>query len=128
MAYEKNHGTIMDLPEAPGNFIEHSSKKVIFGPDNWWEDYVMRCFTFDPGKGLGSANHSHPGPHFIVILKGEGLFHIEDEEFTAKAGDYVYIPPMPYHDFKNNSDTEEFRFLCIVPKAGDVNPLLGKGC
>ena len=25
-------GKIKDLPEAPGNFIENASKKVVFGP------------------------------------------------------------------------------------------------
>ena len=34
-------GKIKDLPEAPGNFIENASKKVIFGPTHFWPDYVM---------------------------------------------------------------------------------------
>lgn len=52
-------GKIKDLPEAPGNFIENASKKVVFGPLHFWSDYVMRCFDLKPGAGEKKP-HTHP--------------------------------------------------------------------
>ena len=93
-------GKIKDLPEAPGNFIENASKKVVFGPLHFWSDYVMRCFDLKPGAGEKEP-HTHPWPHWVVI---------------------------PHYNY-NSSETENFCFLCIVPPEGDVSPLLmGKGC
>ena len=37
-------GKINELPEALGNFMPNSSKKVVFGPTHFWPDYVLRCF------------------------------------------------------------------------------------
>ena len=97
-------GKIKDLPEAPGNFIENASKKVVFGPLHFWSDYVMRCFDLKPGAG-------------------------EKVEYPVKRWDWVHVPgEIPHYNY-NSSETENFCFLCIVPPEGDVSPLLmGKGC
>ena len=117
MSEVKYVGKITDLPEAPGNFIENASKKVVFGPLHFWPDYVMRCFNLKPGAGEKEP-HTHPWPHWVVIYDGEGVFCIDGVEYPVKRGDWVHVPGDHPHCF-----------LCVVPPEGDVSPLLmGKGC
>ncbi len=81
-------GKIKDLPEAPGNFIENASKKVVFGPLHFWSDYVMRCFDLKPGAGEKEP-HTHPWPHWVVIYDGEGVFSIDGVEIRCPVEDTV---------------------------------------
>ena len=69
-------GNIRDLPVVTGgHFIENSTKKIVFGPDGrFWDDYVMRLFTLEPGAE--SSIHSHPWCHWFMCIKGEGYFLI----------------------------------------------------
>lgn len=128
MSEEKYVGKIEDLPEAPGNFIQNASKKVVFGPTHFWPDYVMRCFNLEPGAGEKEP-HTHPWCHWVVVYDGEGVFSIDGVEYHVKHGDWVHIPGNHPHYNYNPSKTEKFCFLCIVPPEGDVSPLLkGKGC
>ncbi len=128
MSEVKYVGKITDLPEAPGNFIENASKKVVFGPLHFWPDYVMRCFNLKPGAGEKEP-HTHPWPHWVVIYDGEGVFCIDGVEYPVKRGDWVHVPGDHPHYNYNSSATENFCFLCVVPPEGDVSPLLmGKGC
>ncbi len=120
-------GKIEELPNVTnGHFIENSVKKVVFGPDRFWPDYVMRCFILQPGAG--SESHAHPWPHYAVLIKGQGVFQIDGVATPIEAGSYIHVPGGLSHNFWNTSETEEFTLLCIVPRIGDVNPLAGKGC
>ena len=121
-------GKITELPEALGNFMPNSSKKVVFGPTRFWDDYVMRYFDLDPGAG-GAEPHVHPWNHWLVVFEGTGLFIIDGVEYQVERGDWSCIPGGVPHYFKNNSDAS-LKFLCIVPPEGDVNPTLAgsKGC
>ena len=106
-------GKIKELPEALGNFMPNSSKKVIFGPTHFWPDYVLRCFDLEPLAG------SH-----------EGVFAVDGVEYPVERGMWCHIPSNVPHNFYNSSDSEHLVFLCIVPPEGDVNPTLAgsKGC
>lgn len=127
MSDTKLIGKISELPNVGGgHFIENSTKKIVFGPDRFWPDYVMRCFTLQPGAG--SEAHAHPWPHYAVLLKGTGVFQIDGVDTPIESCDYIHVPGGRQHSFRNTSETEELMLLCIVPKIGDVNPLLTKGC
>ena len=91
-------GNIRDLPVVTGgHFIENSTKKIVFGPDGrFWDDYVMRLFTLEPGAE--SSIHAHAWCHWFLC----GV----------------------RHNFGNTGDGE-LMGLCIVPPEGDVNPLTG---
>ena len=120
------HGTIRDLPNAPGVFFPHATKKVVFGPTRFWSDYVMRCWILDPHGGEDDTHH-HPWPHWVVCIEGECGNVIDDETFDMKAGDWEYIPGGAEHRFWNKSETEQCVVLCIVPPEGD-SAINGKGC
>ena len=117
-------GNIRDLPVVTGgHFIENSTKKIVFGPDGrFWDDYVMRLFTLEPGAE--SSIHSHPWPHWFMCIKGEGYFLIDKERVPLEFGTWVHLPAGMRHNFGNTGDGE-LMGLCIVPPEGDVNPLIG---
>ncbi len=120
-------GKISELPEAEGMYVPNSSKKVVFSPDNFWPDYVMRCFTIGPNEG-SKTPHEHEWPHWVVIFDGEGVFAIDGTEYPVKRGDYVFVPGnIPHYNY-NTSSENPFCFLCIVPPEGDVNPMANSCC
>lgn len=64
-------GKIEELPNVTnGHFIENSVKKVVFGPDRFWPDYVMRCFILQPGAL--SEPHAHPLAPLCRFDEGPG--------------------------------------------------------
>ena len=128
MEENKYVGKIQDLPDAKGNFIKHATKKIVFGPKHFSDEFVMRCWTLEPGAGE-KDQHQHNWPHWCVMLSGKGFFVIDGVEYPVKRGDWVHVPGDHPHYNYNSSATENFCFLCIVPPEGDVSPLLmGKGC
>lgn len=119
------HGTIEDLPNAPGVFFEGATKKVIFGPTRFWDDFVMRYWILDPDGGEKKTHH-HPWPHWVICTYGECINIIDDDTFEMKAGDWEYVPSNAEHRFYNKSSTDVCKVICIVPPHGDI-PIKG-GC
>ena len=116
-------GKIEELPVVTeGHFIENAEKRVVFGPGRFWEDYVMRCFTLNPGAA--SATHAHPWPHYAVCIGGVGKFKVGEEAAELVNGVWVYVPGGVPHNFRNTGADNQMVLLCIVPKEGDVNPML----
>ena len=119
-------GTIDELPVAKG-FIKNATKKIVFGPDRFWDDYVMRMWTLEPLAGE-KDQHRHKWCHWAFCHKGEGKFVIDDVEYDLKPGVWVHVPENIFHRFYNTSETEELMLICIVPKRGDVDPTTMMGC
>ena len=49
--------------------------------------------------GWGPRLHQHPYVETFVILQGEALFMIGDEQRTGRAGDLLVVPPNTPHKF-----------------------------
>ena len=45
-------------------------KRVVIGPDEGAQNFIMRIFEVAPG--LTSPDHAHPWEHEIFVLSGEG--------------------------------------------------------
>jgi quercetin dioxygenase-like cupin family protein len=89
-------------------------KKAI-GPEEGWDDYVLRFIEITPnGK---SFDHIHPWPHINYYIKGNGILTIEGEEYPVCEGMYSFVPADKQHQWRNTSD-EKLEFICIVPKEG----------
>lgn len=126
MEENKYVGKIQDLPDAKGNFIKHATKKIVFGPKHFSDEFVMRCWTLEPGAGENDQ-HQHNWPHWCVMLSGEGFFVIDGVEYPIEHGSWIYVPNKVPHRFYNSSETEKLELLCIVPPKGDIDPTL-MGC
>jgi quercetin dioxygenase-like cupin family protein len=112
-------GRIMDLPgkEMPG--APEITKRIVFGPQKDWPDYVMRCFTLEDSACV--PLHTHDWPHYVVTLQGKGELHIKGHVYELEAMNWACVPPNVEHSFVKIS-SEPFVFLCIVPRHGDVPP------
>lgn len=61
-------GKIRDLPNAPGCFIKNATKKIVFGPKHFSDEFVMRCWTLEPEAGE-KDQHKHGWPHWCVAFR-----------------------------------------------------------
>jgi quercetin dioxygenase-like cupin family protein len=95
--------------------VKAAAIKVLVGPQQGWDDYVMRVIELD-ADGYSPA-HAHPWPHINYMLEGQGTLTIEGQPHAVQAGGYAYVPAGSHHQFKN-SGPGKFRFICIVPKEG----------
>ena len=109
----------MDLPGASMPGAPEITKRIVFGPDKDWSDYVMRCFTLEGEAAV--PLHTHDWPHYVVTLQGQGVLHLNHSEQSLEPMSWASIPPHSEHSFVKKSE-DPFVFLCIVPKHGDVPP------
>lgn len=102
-------GRIEDLPliDAPGHG-EELTKRVVFGPGRFWEDYVVRYFTCAPGNK--TPFHSHGWPHHVFVMDGDAIGTIGDDTYSLAPGSWAYVPPDTEHFFENTGDTD-LKFL-----------------
>ncbi|NLA92013.1 MAG: cupin domain-containing protein [Spirochaetales bacterium] len=91
-------------------------KQILIGPQEGWSDHVMRLFTLKAGQS--TPRHSHPWPHIIYVLEGEGLFFFEGEDNPIQSGSLLYVDPDSLHQLINKGEGE-LKFICIVPKEGE---------
>ena len=117
--HEQVCGKILDLPgnQMPG--APEITKRIVFGPEQDWPDYVMRCFTLEGSAAV--PLHTHEWPHYVVVLQGRGELHFNGRVHELEPMSWAFVPPDSEHSFVKTS-REQFVFLCIVPKHGDVPP------
>jgi quercetin dioxygenase-like cupin family protein len=95
---------------------EGVQKQVPIGPEQGWEDHVMRVFTVEPGGH--TPRHAHPWPHINYVLTGEGELYHEGEASGVRPGSVAYLPGGTEHQFRNTGE-EPLKFICIVPAEGE---------
>lgn len=110
---KSNQVAAVDL--ADGKSVHKATKRVLIGPEQGAENFVMRLFTVE--EGGHSALHSHPWEHEVFIVRGAGTVKSAGRETDVSEGDFVYVPPLEKHQFLN-SGTGPFEFICIVPASG----------
>lgn len=103
--------------ELKADTMKNVTKQVLVGPAQGWDSHVMRVFTL--GKQGYTPKHSHRWPHINYIISGEGTLFADGTEYPVKAGGTAYVPGGIEHQFRQKGE-EEFSFICIVPKEGDV--------
>lgn len=95
--------------------VNAAAIKVLVGPEQGWDDYVMRIIELGP-EGYSPA-HAHPWPHINYMIEGQGTVLIDGRTHEVSAGAYAYVPANSHHQFRNTGPGM-FRFICIVPKEG----------
>ena len=96
--------------------MENVVKKVLVGPQQGWQGWVMRQFDLAP-HGF-TPRHSHPWPHINYILGGKGTLYLDGQTYEVGPGSIAYVPDNLEHQFINDG-VVDFSFICIVPEAGD---------
>ena len=62
--------------------------------------------TMEPGKGVPFDHKHRQNEEVYVVLKGKGIFIIDDEVTQVKEGSVVRISPSAKRRWENNSDKE----------------------
>lgn len=62
-------------------------------------------FEYTASRGDSPPLHSHPWASLELILEGRIRYVVDEEEFTAETGDFVYTPPNAAHTFVVESET-----------------------
>ncbi len=109
-------GRLEDLPVIATPEMEGTTKRVVFGPGRFWDDYVVRFFT--TRSGSRTPFHSHDWPHYILILEGQVKGTIDGRTCELEGGCWAYVPPGVEHVFENVG-TGDLKSICMVPKKGD---------
>ncbi len=65
---------------------------------------------YEPGAGTGSGQYSHPGTECGLILEGQLLVTINDQEHLLKEGDSITFNSSEPHSKVNNG---EVRCVCV---------------
>lgn len=89
--------------------------QVLIGPDQGAPNFVTRSFTLAPGGRIPCHRHESI-EHQQVILSGEMVLGLDDQEQHVRTGDSILIPPGVAHWYENRGE-QPVRFLCIVPNA-----------
>lgn len=88
-------------------------KRVVIGPDEGAENFIMRVFDIAPGHT--SPDHAHPWEHEVFILSGEGAARDEaGKEMPIGGGSTLFLPAGEKHCLINKGK-DALRFICIIP-------------
>jgi len=85
------------------------------------KDFIVRKLTLSNGGSM--PNHTNKIQHQQYVLKGEAKVVIGDEEFHAKAGDFLYIPAGVSHYYEACYDSD-YEFLCMITTKEDEITML----
>jgi len=99
-----------------GKTVFHTKKRVLIGPEQGAEEFVMRLFTLS--KGGSTPYHTHPWEHEVFVISGTGKVRSVSGLVDVGAGDFVYVPADDEHQFVN-AGGDPFEFLCVVPLRGE---------
>ena len=110
MSVQKNS----EIPIIDGK--EGTKIKQYYHPHNTLNGIRFSLTQFTIKKGERSLRHKLQSSEIYYILEGSGNLMINNESFSVKKDDSVYVPPMS-EQFIENTGTSELRFLCIVDPA-----------
>ena len=107
MSIQKNS----EIPSIRGS--EGTKIKQYFHPHNTLNGIRFSLAQFTIKQGKRSLRHKLQSSEIYYILEGTGIMMINDELFSVKKDDSVFVPPMS-EQFIENIGTSDLRFLCIV--------------
>ena len=85
------------------------------------KDFIVRKVTLAVDGSM--PNHINEIQHQQYVLKGEAKVIVGDEEYHAKAGDFIYIPAGVAHRYEACYGTE-YEFLCMITTQEDKITML----
>ncbi len=102
--------------ELKGEDLKDALKKVLIGPEQGWENHVMRLFSLK--KGGYTPKHSHPWIHVNIVLEGKGTLFLEGKGYEVEKGSVALVPENALHQYRADRG-ENLEFICIVPLKGE---------
>lgn len=103
----------------PENVVSYSAlgmihRLLVTGKDT---DETYSVTEIEVAPQAGVPMHRHPGLEAFYVLEGSFAFQVGDTTLTGQRGDYVTIPPMVFHIWKNVGEANG-RVLCLLVPGG----------
>ncbi|MEI7974002.1 MAG: cupin domain-containing protein, partial [Bdellovibrio sp.] len=73
------------------------------------EHFKSKLIQLEPNQQLSYQSHQHREEHWILV-KGHGLFTLDDQVRNVQKGDYLHIPKGAKHRIRNTG-TERLEFI-----------------
>ena len=83
-------------------------------------DGLAAVAVIDPGEEIHPP-HRHAEEEYLMVLEGEGTWHLLGEERPAVAGDLLYAAPWDVHGITNTGDVP-LRFVVWKWTSKGVDP------
>ena len=84
-----NHEKDVKKVEVTHPDAKNAMMKVLIGPEDGWQDHVMRTFEVDVDGYTPKLNHGWP--HINYILEGEGVLFLDGKENKIGSTSKRYI-------------------------------------
>ena len=75
-------------------------------PIAYWNGVRSACYTVKKGETLNEEGERDNYPQAVIILKGKGIFIIEDTEVTVELSTVIYVPKKSLHQLRAEEDVE----------------------
>lgn len=85
-------------PDAWGTFYTYFQGETFGTKDN-----LAGVAEIKPGQEIHPP-HQHADEEFLMVIEGEGAWHLNGEEFAAHPGDMLYAAPWDMHGIKNTGE------------------------
>jgi quercetin dioxygenase-like cupin family protein len=85
------------------------------------KDFIVRKIKIEAGGTM--PNHTNKIQHQQYVLAGEAKVVVGDEEYHAKAGDFIYIPAGVPHYYEA-CHGKNYEFLCMINTKDDCLTML----
>ncbi len=100
----------LEIPKEQG--IKDVMVRWLISKKDGADNFAMRLFEIQP-EGH-TPLHQHDWEHEIFILEGNGVTKNKTGEESFRQGDVLFVPPMKWHQFVNNSK-ETLKIICLIP-------------
>ncbi len=97
---------------AQGAATAGAIKRVLVGPAEGAQDFIIRYFTLPAGGHSALDQHAHP--HGVVVVQGRGRVLLGEAWTEIGVGDAVFVAPHEVHQFETLGD-QPLGFLCVIP-------------
>tara|TARA_Y100001970_G_C14252373_1_gene872800 strand:- start:1942 stop:2283 length:342 start_codon:yes stop_codon:yes gene_type:complete len=78
--------------------------------------YVVKRIVVNPGGMLSLQSHDHRSEHWIIV-KGQAEVLVDEENFTLKINDNIFVPPKSKHRLTNKQNED---LIVIEVWLGDI--------
>ena len=68
----------------------------VFGPQDGAKHITFNWSRFEPGQAFKQHIHPH-SEDVIIVLEGDGLVKLDDDEFPIEAGNVILVSEGEYH-------------------------------
>jgi quercetin dioxygenase-like cupin family protein len=93
---------LADLAEQPAELTGDRQFRVLFAPGQGCAAATQFVGEIPPGR---APFHSHTYDEVVLVLAGEGVLHVGDEDRPLAPGSYLHLAPGTPHCLENTGQT-----------------------